>query len=141
MPRFKKEFDDRLMSEINITSLVDVTMTLLIIFMISTPLFQGGLEVVLPKTQVAQSFTFSGLVVTISKDRGIFLDDEAVTEENLPDKLAQRFTSSKTKAVYVRADEDIAYRKVMLVIGSIRQAGFEAIGLVSEPVSGGLRRR
>jgi len=54
MPRFKKEYESHLMGEINVTSLVDVTMTLLIIFMISTPLFQGGIEVVLPKTQTAQ---------------------------------------------------------------------------------------
>lgn len=121
------------MGEINITSLVDVTMTLLIIFMISTPLFQGGVEVVLPKTQVAQSFTFTGLVVTISKDKGIYLNDESVTEAQLPDKLIQYYNNSPTKAVYIRADEDLAWRTVMSVTGMIKQAGYEAIGLVAEP--------
>ena len=140
MPRFKKEYDNHLMSEINVTSLVDVTLTLLIIFMISTPLFQGGVEVVLPKTQTAQSFTFTGLVVTISKDKGIFLDDENVAEEDLADKLAEYYTNLKSKSVYLRADEDIAYRKVMMVVGLIRQAGFESMGLVAEPSAAGLVR-
>jgi len=129
----KRENEDGMMDQINITSLVDVTMTLLIVFMISTPLFQGGIEVVLPKTQVAQSFTFTGLVVTLSKDKGIYLNDEAVPEEQLADKLAQYYASSKTKAVYLRADEDIAYRKVTLILGLIKQAGFESLGLVAEP--------
>jgi len=141
MPRFIKEYEDPLMSDINVTSLVDVTITLLIIFMISTPLFQGGIEVVLPKTQVAQSFTFTGLVVTISKDKGIFLNDEHVPEEDLADKLAEYYQRSKSKAVYLRADEDIAYRKVTMVLGLIRQAGFESLGLVAEPVPGSLLRR
>jgi biopolymer transport protein ExbD len=141
MLRFRNNYEDKLYSEINVTSLVDVTLTLLIIFMISTPLFQGGIEIMLPKTQVAQSFTFTGLVVSISKDKGIFLDDIPVSEEQLPDKLAEYYNSLKTKAVYVRADEDIAYRKVIMVIGLIRQAGFESLGLVAEPVPAGLRRK
>ncbi len=140
MPRFKKEYDNDLMSEINVTSLVDVTLTLLIIFMISTPLFQGGIEVVLPKTQTAQSFTFTGLVVTISKDKGIFLDEEAVSEADLPNRLSEYYSSLKSKSVYVRADEDIAYRKVMMVVGEIRKAGFESLGLVAEPSAAGLVR-
>ncbi|MEA1996239.1 MAG: biopolymer transporter ExbD [Gemmatimonadota bacterium] len=141
MARFKKEYDDQLMSDINVTSLVDVTLTLLIIFMISTPLFKGGIEIVLPKTQVAQSFTFSGLVITISKDRGVFLDEEHVAEEDLPDKLAEYYSTSKTKAVYLRADEDIAYRKVIMVLGLIRGAGFESLGLVAEPAQGSYLKR
>ena len=140
MPRFKKDYETHLMGEINVTSLVDVTLTLLIIFMISTPLFQGGIEVVLPKTQTAQSFTFTGLVVTISKDKGIFLDDEGVSKENLPDKLAQYYASLKSKSVYIRADEDIAYRDVIMVLGEVRAAGFESIGMVAEPSVSGLVR-
>ena len=140
MPRFKKEYEDHLMGEINVTSLVDVTLTLLIIFMISTPLFQGGVEVVLPKTQTAQSFTFTGLVVTISKNKGIFLDDQPVSEEDLPGKLEEYYANLKSKSVYLRADEDIAYRKVMLVLGMIHAAGFEALGLVAEPSAAGLVR-
>ncbi len=140
MPRFKKEYENHLMSEINVTSLVDVTLTLLIIFMISTPLFQGGIEVVLPKTHTAQSFTFTGLVVTISKDKGIFLDDEAVSEAELADRLSEYYNNLKSKSVYLRADEDIAYRKVIMVMGEIRRAGFESMGLVAEPSAAGLVR-
>ena len=138
---FKKQDEEKLMSEINVTSLVDVTLTLLIIFMISTPLFKGGIEIVLPKTTTAQSFTFTGLVITISKDKGIFLDDTPVSEEELPEKLAQYYSSSKSKSVYLRADEDIAYRKVTMILGYIREAGFESLGLVAEPVAGNELRR
>lgn len=140
MPRFKKEYEDSLMSEINVTSLVDVTLTLLIIFMISTPLFQGGIEVMLPKTQTAQSFTFTGLVVTISKDKGIYLDDEHVSKDQLADKLAEYYANLKSKSVYIRADEDIAYRDVMMTLGLVQQAGFESIGMVAEPTVSGLVR-
>ena len=138
---FRRTPGNELISEINVTSLVDVTITLLIIFMISTPLFKGGIEVVLPKTQTAQSFTFTGLVITISKDKGIFLDEEPVSEAELPDRLEEIYHTSKTKAVFLRADEDIAYRKVTMVLGLIRQAGFESLGLVAEPVMAGSLRR
>jgi len=121
------------MNEINVTSLVDVVLTLLIMFMISTPLFQGGLEVALPKTQVRQTFDTERLVVTISKNKGIFLNDEHVTEEELPDKLAEYYQNSKIKGAYLRADGDIAYRNVTMILSLINQAGFESLGLVTEP--------
>ncbi len=133
MGRFRKQIELPIYDQINITSLVDVTMTLLLIFMIATPLFQGGVEVVLPKTQEAQSFTFTGLVVTLSKDKGIYLNDESVAEADLADKLVQYYASSPVKAAYLRADEDIAYRKVIMIVGMIKQAGFESLGLVAEP--------
>ncbi len=141
MAFFRNTDGDDLIADINVTSLVDVTISLLIIFMISTPLFKGGIEVVLPKTQTAQSFTFTGLVVTISKDKGIFLDEEPVSEEELPLRLNEIYLTSKTKAVFLRADADIAYRKVTMVLGMIRQAGFESLGLVAEPVMTGQLRR
>ena len=121
------------MNEINVTSLVDVVLTLLIMFMISTPLFQGGLEVALPKTQVRQTFDTERLVVTISKNKGLFLNDEHVTEEELPDKLAEYYQNSKIKGAYLRADGDIAYRNVTMILSLINQAGFESLGLVTEP--------
>jgi len=133
MPRFSKNSEDPLMSEINVTNLVDVILTLLIMFMISTPLFQGGLEVALPKTQVRQTFDTERLVVTISKNKGIFLNDEHVTEEELPDKLAEYYQNSKIKGAYLRADGDIAYRNVTMILSLINQAGFESLGLVTEP--------
>ena len=133
MPRFIKNSEDPLMNEINVTSLVDVVLTLLIMFMISTPLFQGGLEVALPKTQIRQTFDTERLVVTISKNKGIFLNDEHVTEEELPDKLAEYYQNSKIKGAYLRADGDIAYRNVTMILSLINQAGFESLGLVTEP--------
>lgn len=141
MARFKKGYEDNMMSEINVTSLVDVVLTLLIMFMISTPLFQGGLEVALPKTQVRQTFDKERLVVTISKTEGIFLNDEHVTEEELPDKLSEYFQNLKHKEAYLRADGDIAYRKVTMVLSLITQAGFEALGLVTEPAGESAPRR
>ncbi|MBN2290036.1 MAG: biopolymer transporter ExbD [Candidatus Glassbacteria bacterium] len=134
MSFFRKTGHDELICDINVTSLVDVTLTLLIIFMISTPLFKGGIEVVLPKTQTAHRFSFTGLVVTISKDKGIFLDEEPVAKENLADRLQEIYLTSKNKAVYLRADEDIPYRDVTMVLGVIRHVGFESLGLVAEPM-------
>jgi len=141
MAKFKKVYEEGLINDINVTSLVDVTLTLLIMFMISTPLFQGGLEVVLPKTQVRQTFDTDRLVVTISKNKGIFLNDQHVTEEELPDKLAEYYRNSKIKEAYLRADEDIAYRKVTMVLAYITEAGFEKLGLVTEAGPTDLRRR
>jgi biopolymer transport protein TolR len=141
MPRFSKNSEDPLMNEINVTSLVDVVLTLLIMFMISTPLFQGGLEVALPKTQVRQTFDTERLVVTISKNKGIFLNDENVTEEELPGKLAEYYQNSKIKGAYLRADGDIAYRNVIMILSLINQAGFETLGLVTEPTEDFTLRR
>ena len=131
---FRRRDGSELINEINVTALVDVTLTLLIIFMISTPLFKGGIEVVLPKTRAAQPFTFTGLVVTISKDKGIFLDEEPVSKEDLADRLHEIYLTRKGRSVYLRADEDIPYRDVTMVLGVIRHVGFESLGLVAEPV-------
>jgi len=122
------------LSEINVTNLVDVTLVLLIIFMITAPLLQTGIEVELPKTQAARLNVREGVVVSISKDGSIFIDDIKVTRKNFAATLLKNYESAGQKSVLLRADKSVSYGKVMDVMGQIKRAGIHNIGLVVEPL-------
>ncbi len=120
------------MADINIANLVDVCLVLLIIFMISAPLLQSGIEVDLPKTR-AKAITeeTSGVVVTIDKKGGIFVDDVFTRFENFNQALDKELKSKGTTSVYLRGDSTIPYGTAIGVIGRMKEMGIESIGLVT----------
>jgi len=123
------------MADINVTNLVDVVLVLLIIFMITAPMLQSGIDVNLPKTRAAiQDELGEGVVLTIDQKGGIFIDDVWVRlpdfEQRLDDVLKQKNTSS----VYIRADSGVVYASVVNVIARIKEMGIEYLGLVTSPV-------
>jgi biopolymer transport protein ExbD len=119
-------------AEINITNLVDVVLVLLIIFMISAPLLQSGIEINMPKTRAAiKTEPSEGVVLTIDAKGGIFVNDEFANPDNLGDKVKDAMSRKNTENVYVRADSAIAYGKAIDVIARLREAGVTSIGLVT----------
>jgi len=120
------------MADINITNLVDVVLVLLIIFMISAPLLQSGIEVDLPKTRAtAMDDEAEGIVLTIDKKGGIYVNDVWSRLENLEDAVKNEMIAKNTSAVYLRGDSAIAYGLAINVIGRLKEMGIEAIGLVT----------
>ena len=124
----------RFMGEINVVPLVDVMLVLLIIFMVAAPMMVQGLEVKLPETD-ADSLKQSEelLVLTVTKDSKLYLDEFAVEVTGLADKLkniAERRTETK---VYLRADQDVPYGMVVKVMAEARKAGITNLGMVTEP--------
>ncbi|CAN5159647.1 protein TolR [soil metagenome] len=122
-----------LMCDINVTSLVDVTIVLLIIFMIVAPISQGGIEVRVPQTESAPLESSEAILVSVDAEARVFIDQVEVRPEALADVLTQVRSSRGLQRVYVRADESNTYGRVMQVMGSLREAGFENVGLVTEP--------
>jgi len=123
-----------LMSEINVTPLVDVMLVLLIIFMVTAPMMMQGMDVELPAVD-AQAMRTEGeqVVITMTAGGDIFLDEFKVPVEDLGLKVKRIMEVKGTKQVYLRADKNIPYGQVARVMGEIREAGVTDLGLVTEP--------
>ncbi len=123
------------MSQINVTPMVDVMLVLLIIFMVAAPMMQSGIDVELPKVEAsAIKSQDEPLVITIDSKKRVFLGDHVLTQSKLRKKLRAINKSSSGKTVMLRADEKVPYGVVMTTISSIRRAGIEKIGMVTEPI-------
>ncbi|PWT90153.1 MAG: protein TolR [Acidobacteria bacterium] len=122
------------LAEINVTPLVDVVLVLLIIFMVTAPLMQRGIDVDLPRTATQTSKTEDRLVVSVNKDGKIFINDISIPIEDLKDQLVKRIPTLKNKnAVFLRADRTLAYGVVMEVMDEMKRSGIPTVGLVTEP--------
>jgi biopolymer transport protein ExbD/biopolymer transport protein TolR len=120
-------------AEINVTSLVDVAFTLLVIFMITAPILQGGVEVAVPKAPSAPLQVAEGLVITVDRDGQIYVDDDAFTREEFSATIVQMVERRGGPTVYVKGDRDVPYGSVLWVIGLLKEAEIDAVSLIAEP--------
>ena len=121
------------LAEINITPLVDVVLVLLLIFMLTAPVLQSGLEVSIPKTRTVRQLTEEHMVVTIDKDQTVFLQDKPVNVNDLPARL-QSGAGGTNRIVYVRADERVPFGAFASVMDAIKLAGITNISIVTQPL-------
>ena len=123
------------MAEINVTPLVDVMLVLLIIFMITAPLLVAGVPVDLPESRAgALDQDAKPVQIALDAEGGIFIDDNAVTEAALPQRLAAiaaQPASPEGRRIYLRADRGLDYGRVMRVMGELNRAGLNRVALVS----------
>jgi len=125
-------------SQINVTPLVDVMLVLLVIFMVTAPIIQQGVQVNLPQAKAgAIGGTDELLVVTIAKNSKIYLNDNEMTLNELGKKLEAIRKLQTDKQVYLRADQDVRYGVVMRTIAQIKQSGIERLGMVTRPPGDG----
>jgi biopolymer transport protein TolR len=123
------------LAEINIVNLVDVILVLLIIFMLTAPYLQGGIEIDLPKTRASSRDTREGMIVSVTAKPEVFVEDQRLSLEELGPELARRYDAEPGAPVYVRADKNVPYGYVVAVMALIKEAGFTNLGLVTEPLS------
>ena len=122
------------LSEINVTPLVDVMLVLLIIFMVTAPLMQQGLEVNLPETSASGiETTAKPFVLTIKKNKRLYIGKKLIPLKNLRGKLKAIFNSRKNKQVYIKADKDVPYGYVAQAMSEIRAAKIYNISLITLP--------
>jgi biopolymer transport protein TolR len=127
--RFNK--DKTVLSEINVTPLVDVMLVLLIIFMVTAPLLQQGIDVNLPKAKGKDLPTEERINIVIKKNGVIYLNDTQVSLSEMGNKL--RAISKLNPNVFLKADKDVPYGFVVEVMGEIKDSGIEKLGMITEP--------
>jgi biopolymer transport protein TolR len=126
--------DRKLVSDINVTPLVDVVLVLLIIFMVTAPMLQMGISVNLPRVQ-AKSMDVSEekLVLTVNNEQEIFINKYKTTIADLKPKLESIFASRIDREIFMRADEKVPYGFVIQVMSEVRKAGVDKLGMITEP--------
>ena len=126
--------ESTVISQINVTPLVDVMLVLLIIFMVTAPILQQGVSIDLPKVAAGPlTGEEEQLVVNVAKGGQVYLNDTAMTSEQLKEKLRAIVAARPDRQLYVRADQAVPYGQVMQVMGAVRDAGLVRVGLVTEP--------
>jgi biopolymer transport protein TolR len=126
--------DDRPMAEINVTPLVDVMLVLLIIFMVTAPMMQTGIDVTLPRVKAkSMDVTEEKLVLTINDAKEIFLNKTKMSLMDVGTKLEYIFASRIDREVFLRADRNVPYGFVVEVMAEVRKAGVDKLGMITEP--------
>lgn len=122
------------MSQINVTPLVDVMLVLLVIFMVTAPMMQQGVQVNLPKAETkAINAQEESVVVSIDKSGRLFINSTETAEGDLKRKLSEMFASRAKKEVFLKADRDVPYGRVVVTMAEIKGAGIERLGMITEP--------
>jgi biopolymer transport protein TolR len=124
------------LSEINVTPLVDVVLVLLIIFMVTAPMIQSGIEVTLPKTRTVKAISEERLVITITKSQEVYLNNDHVKLDELGDLLHKKIRDPQGQAVFVKADENVAFGAFATVMSTVKAAGITNVSIVTEPIRG-----
>jgi biopolymer transport protein ExbD len=121
------------LSEINVTPLVDVILVLLIIFMVTAPMMTRGIDVKLPRTESGADATEQRLIVSVDRDNTVYLNDRPVNLNLLTDRLKTEMKRTGLDFVFLRADQEVPYGRVMLVMDQIKKSGADRVGMVTQP--------
>lgn len=126
--------DNHVMAEINVTPLVDVMLVLLVIFMVTAPMMQQGVQVNLPKADSkAMTPAEESVVVSVDKSGKIFINKDEIPAGDLRNRLSTIFVSRAKKEVFLKADASVPYGEVVRAMADIKGAGIERLGMVTEP--------
>ena len=123
----------RFMAEINVIPLVDVMLVLLVIFMITAPMLYRGIDIKLPSSSTNNIKPEMRMVLTIEKDQKIYLDKEAVSVVQLERRLQAAKDSDADVSIYMRADREVPYGIVVMVMDAVKKSGIDKLGMVTEP--------
>ena len=121
-------------ADINVTPLVDVVLVLLIIFMVTAPVLQSGIEVNVPKTRTVKEITEERLVISINKDQRVFLGNDAININEIKNRLRQKIRDPQHQSIYIRADEDVPFGAFATVMDAIKGAGITNVSIVTQPL-------
>jgi biopolymer transport protein TolR len=131
--------DRRILSEINVTPLVDVTLVLLIIFMVTTPMLQRGTDVQLPQAQQSEPKEEERITLTLTREGRLYLNAQEIPRARLRDHLAV-LVRDRERVVHFRGDAQIPYGLVIEVMDALKAAGIETVGMITERPSGAVGR-
>ena len=121
------------LAEINITPLVDVVLVLLVIFMLTAPVLQSGIQVNVPKTKTVREITEQRTVLTIDKDQQVFLNDKLVNLNDLPNILRAQSSDTTKQIIYLRADQSVSFGAFATLMDAVKQSGITNVSIVTQP--------
>ncbi len=133
MPQVQRETGTSL-SGINMVPFIDVVLVLLIIFMITAPILQSGIDVDVPKTKTVKELTQVRMVITIDRGQRVYLNDKPVNIHEIGQQVIAQSRNPKTQAVYVRCDQTVPFGSWATVVDALRQAGITNISVVTQPL-------
>lgn len=122
------------LADINVTPLVDVVLVLLIIFMVTAPVLQSGIEVNVPHTRTVKEITEERLVISIDKSQKVFLGNDPININRIGSTLKQRVRDPQHQSIYLRADEDVPFGAFATVMDAIKQSGISNVSIVTQPM-------
>jgi biopolymer transport protein TolR len=134
MPQLQRETGTSL-SDINMVPFIDVVLVLLIIFMITAPILQSGIEVDVPKTKTVKELTEQRMVITIDRAQRVYLNDKPINIHDLGAQVTSQMQDLAHQAVYVRCDETVPFGSWATVVDALRQSGIQNISVVTQPLS------
>jgi biopolymer transport protein TolR len=134
MPQLARQTGTSL-ADINIVPFVDVMLVLLVIFMITAPILQSGIDVELPQTKTVKEISQARLVVTIDRAQLVYLGDNPVNIHDLGKKLLSQMHKPQTDPVFIRCDETVPFGTFATVVDTLRQAGIQNVSIVTRPLS------
>ena len=121
------------LSDINVTPLVDVVLVLLIIFMLTAPVLQSGIEVAVPKTRTVKEITEPRLVISVDREQRVFLGSDPINLNEISTKLRQKVQDPTQQSIYLRADENVPFGVFAAVMDAVKQSGITNVSIVTEP--------
>ena len=125
------------LAEINMIPFIDIVLVLLIIFMVTAPVIQSGIEVNVPKTQVVREIAEEKLIVSIDKEQKLYLQNDPVNVNQLGDKIREKLLDPTRQSVYLRADQSVPFQTFATVLDHLKIAGIENVSIVTQPLEQG----
>jgi biopolymer transport protein TolR len=129
------------LADINVTPLVDVVLVLLIIFMVTAPVLQSGIEVNVPHTRTVKEITEERLVISIDKSQKVFLGNDPININQIGPQLKKRIRDPLHQSIYLRSDEDVPFGAFATVMDAIKQSGISNVSIVTQPINSNAGKR
>ena len=123
------------LSEINITPFVDVVLVLLVMFMVTAPILQSGIEVNVPKTKTVKEISEERLVITIDKDQRVYLGNDPININEIADRLHQKIRDPQGQSIFIRSDENVPFGAFATVMDAVKQTGITNVSIVTQPLN------
>jgi biopolymer transport protein ExbD/biopolymer transport protein TolR len=123
------------LADINITPLVDVVLVLLIIFMLTAPILQSGIDVAVPKTKTVKEITEERLVISIDRQQRVFLGNDPININQIADTLRCKVRDPQRQSIFLRADENVPFGAFATVMDAVKQSGISNVSIVTQPLN------